>query len=35
LQKPGVPLSYTFDKVGDYKVRCNIHPSIKMPVTVK
>ena len=35
LQKPGAPLSYTFDKVGDYKVRCNIHPSIKMAVTVK
>jgi plastocyanin len=35
LQKPGAPLSYTFDKVGDYRVRCNIHPSIKMAVTVK
>lgn len=35
LQKPGVPLSYTFDKAGDFRVRCNIHPSIKMAVTVK
>lgn len=35
LQKPGVPLSYTFDKVGAFRVRCNIHPSIKMAVTVK
>lgn len=34
LQKPGATLSYTFDKVGAYKVRCNIHPSIKMAVTV-
>ena len=35
LQKPGVPLNYTFDKVGLYRVRCNIHPSVKMAVTVK
>jgi len=35
LQKPGATLSYTFDKPGDYRVRCNIHPSIKMAVTVK
>ena len=35
LQKPGVPLSFKFDKAGSYRVRCNIHPSIKMAVTVK
>ena len=35
LQKPGVPLNYTFDKVGSYRVRCNIHPSVKMAVTVQ
>lgn len=34
LQKPGVPLSYVFDKAGSVRVRCNIHPSIKMTVTV-
>jgi len=35
LQKPGVTLTYQFDKVGAYRVRCNIHPSMKMEVTVK
>jgi plastocyanin len=35
LQKPGATLSYVFDKAGAYKVRCNIHPSIKMAVTVQ
>lgn len=35
LQKPGVPLSYAFDSAGQFKVRCNIHPSVKMAVTVK
>ena len=35
LQKPGKLLSYKFDKVGAYRVRCNIHPSVKMAVTVK
>jgi plastocyanin len=35
LQKPGKLLSYKFDKAGAYKVRCNIHPSVKMAVTVK
>lgn len=35
LQKPRATLSHTFDKVGAYRVRCNIHPSIKMAVTVK
>ena len=35
LQKPGDNLSYTFDKAGRFKVRCSIHPSMKMTVTVK
>jgi plastocyanin len=34
LQKPGATLSYTFDKTGTVRVRCNIHPSVKMTVTV-
>ena len=35
LQKPGVPLSYRFDESGTFTIRCNIHPSMKMTVTVK
>jgi len=35
LQKPGKLLSYKFEKAGEYRVRCNIHPSVKMAVTVK
>jgi plastocyanin len=35
LQKPGQNLSYKFDKAGRFKVRCSIHPSMKMIVTVK
>jgi plastocyanin len=35
LQKPGATLTYKFDKSGAYRVRCNIHPSMKMAVTVK
>ena len=35
LQKPGATLTYRFDKAGPYRVRCNIHPSVKMAVTVK
>ena len=35
LQKPGATLSYIFDKAGLVRVRCNIHPSVKMSVTVK
>jgi plastocyanin len=35
LQKPGATLTYKFDKAGDYRVRCSIHPSVKMAVTVK
>ena len=35
LQKPGAILSYKFDKAGSYRVRCNIHPSVKMVVTIR
>jgi plastocyanin len=35
LQKPGKMLTYKFDAAGTYRVRCNIHPSVKMSVTVK
>ena len=35
LQKPGKILSFKFDKSGAYRIRCNIHPSVKMAVTVK
>ena len=35
LQKPGKMLSFKFDKSGPYRIRCNIHPSVKMAVTVK
>ncbi len=35
LQKPGVEIKETFDKAGDYKVRCAIHPRMKMAVTVQ
>jgi plastocyanin len=35
LQKPGAILTYKFDNAGAYRVRCSIHPSVKMAVTVK
>jgi plastocyanin len=35
LQRPGKNLSYKFDANGTYRVRCNIHPSVKMSVTVR
>jgi plastocyanin len=31
----GQNLQYTFDKAGKYKVRCSIHPGMKLAVTVK
>ncbi len=31
----GRTLTYRFDKAGAYRVRCNIHPSVKMAVNVK
>ena len=35
LQKPGGTLNYTFNKIGVYTIRCNIHPSVRLAVTVK
>jgi len=35
LQKPGKSLTYKFDKSGSYRVRCNIHPSVRMSVQVR
>jgi plastocyanin len=35
LQKPGQSLTYKFDKAGRFKIRCSIHPSMKMAVNVK
>jgi plastocyanin len=35
LQKPGQNLTYSFDKSGRFKVRCSIHPGMKMSVNVK
>ncbi len=35
LQKPGENLTYKFDKAGRFKVRCSIHPSMKMSANVK
>lgn len=35
LQKPGQDIKATFAKAGDYKVRCAIHPKMKMTVSVK
>jgi plastocyanin len=33
LQKPGAELSHSFEKIGEYEVRCGIHPKMKMAVT--
>ncbi len=35
LQKPGQSLSYKFDRAGRFKIRCSIHPGMKMTVSVK
>jgi plastocyanin len=35
LQKPGEKLVYKFDKAGRFKIRCSIHPSMKMVVNVQ
>lgn len=35
LQKPGQSLTYKFDKAGRFKIRCSIHPAMKMTVAVK
>jgi cytochrome c peroxidase len=35
LQKPGQVLTYKFDKAGRFKIRCGIHPNMKMAVSVQ
>ena len=35
LQKPGETIKATMAKAGDYKVRCGIHPGMKIKVTVE
>jgi plastocyanin len=35
LEKPGETVTYKFDKAGRFKVRCSIHPSMKMAVKVQ
>ncbi len=35
MQKPGDATKVTFDKPGDYKVQCLIHPKMKLMVTVQ
>lgn len=35
LQKPGQLLSHRFDKAGRTKVRCSIHPGMKMTIDVE
>jgi plastocyanin len=35
LQKPGEIIKETFAKAGSYKVRCGIHPSMKLKVSVE
>jgi plastocyanin len=35
LQRPRAVLTYRYDMAGSYRVRCNLHPSMKMVVTVK
>jgi len=35
LQKPGEVIHEKFDKAGEFKIRCAIHPKMKMTVTVQ
>ena len=35
LQKPGADMSRKFAKAGTFKLRCTIHPKMKLTVTVK
>lgn len=32
VQKPGVPVTVSLEKAGDYWVRCGIHPKMKLVV---
>jgi plastocyanin len=34
-QKPGQTIAHTFNKAGKVKLRCAIHPKMKIKVTVK
>ena len=35
VQPPGDAVDVPFDKAGKFKIRCHIHPSMKMNVTVQ
>ena len=35
IEKPGAVFARKFDKTGDYKVRCTVHPKMKMTITVQ
>lgn len=35
IQKPGENIEHVFTKPGVYRVRCNIHSTMKLDVTVK
>lgn len=35
LQKPGEDLNFTFNKTGTYPVGCDLHPKMKINITVE
>lgn len=35
VQPPGGNVTYVFDKAGKFKVRCHIHPAMRLTVTVQ
>jgi plastocyanin len=35
VQAPGASVDVPFDKAGKFKIRCHIHPSMKLNVTVQ
>jgi plastocyanin len=35
MEKPGDHATFTFDKSGQYKVQCLIHPKMKMTITAQ
>jgi cytochrome c peroxidase len=35
VQAPGASVDVPFDKAGKFKIRCHIHPSMKMTVDVR